>query len=348
MEGLFKSRISLPAFGNVARKPANIFLVFEIDQTARDFNRKLSTIPGLNGSLESYAAMLSHILPKFLDGGGIESEAKIGRLFADHLLRGITKHSAGGFIDTMQRILRIDPENSIRILFDGKVGKEHGPFQLFGSLHTTKFMKTVFQVKHNLVDWQLKAIAPGRITSFAINNQAGKSLLFYFETHLHFSEFIYNFLNGFLYSSRLWPSFNKTITRPLMIDKTISHFDAIVPYVGIKFNLSPLAHLGRDLLLAFVLWQIGYRDFQAAFAVMLASGFFEVGNGIAFEADGSHGIFDFLDFLPSVIAGFLVAGYLSHNFDFMLLLELLAIYAVTVIVLTVLNKLLGRKISIGK
>lgn len=125
-------------------------------------------------------------------------------------------------------------------------------------------------------------------------------------------------------------------------------FDAIVPYVGIKFNLSPLAHFGRDLLLGFIFWQIGFRDFQAAFAVMLASGFFEAGNGISFEADGSHCIFDFLDFLPSPFAGFLAVGYFSHDFDFMLLLELLAIYAVTVIVLTVLNKLLGRKIIIGK
>ncbi len=125
-------------------------------------------------------------------------------------------------------------------------------------------------------------------------------------------------------------------------------YDVIVPYVGIKFNFSPLAHFGRDLLLAFVLWQIGYRDFQAALAVMLASGFFEAGNGIAFDADGNHGFFDFLDFLPSPLAGFLVVGYLSHDFDLMLLFELLALYAITVIVLTVLNKLLGRKIVIGK
>jgi hypothetical protein len=125
-------------------------------------------------------------------------------------------------------------------------------------------------------------------------------------------------------------------------------FDAIVPYVGIKFNLSPLAHFARDLLLAFVLWQIGFRDFQASFAVMLASGFFEAGNGIAFDADGNHGFFDFLDFLPSAIAGFLVVGYLADDFDLILLLELLALYAVTVIVLAVLNKLLGRKIIIGK
>ncbi|MGH7595066.1 MAG: hypothetical protein ACREOI_01890 [bacterium] len=125
-------------------------------------------------------------------------------------------------------------------------------------------------------------------------------------------------------------------------------YAAIVPYVGIKFNFSPLAHFGRDLLLGFILWQIGFRDFQAAFAVMLASGFFEAGNGIAFNADGSHGFFDFLDFLPSAIAGFLVVGYLSHDFDLALLFKLLALYAVTVIVLTVLNKLLGRKIVIGK
>jgi hypothetical protein len=125
-------------------------------------------------------------------------------------------------------------------------------------------------------------------------------------------------------------------------------FDFIVPYAGIELNLSPLAHFGRDLLLGFILWQVGYRDFQAAFAIMLASGFFEAGNGIAFEADGSHSFFDFLDFLPSPIAGFLVVGYLSRHFDLMLLLKLLALYAITAIVLVVLNKLLGRKIAIDK
>ncbi len=125
-------------------------------------------------------------------------------------------------------------------------------------------------------------------------------------------------------------------------------FDFILPHVGIEFNLSPLAHFGRDLLLVFILWQVGYREFQAALAVMLTSGFFEAGNGISFEADGSHGFFDFLDFLPSPIAGFLVIGYLSHHFDLMLLLKLLALYAITAVVLVVLNKLLGREIAIGK
>jgi hypothetical protein len=80
----------------------------------------------------------------------------------------------------MYPVFGIDPENGIRILFDGKVGKEHGPFQFLGSLHTIKFMKTAFQVKHNLVDWRLKAIAPGRATSSAINKRAGKSLPFLF------------------------------------------------------------------------------------------------------------------------------------------------------------------------
>jgi hypothetical protein len=49
--------------------------------------------------------------------------------------------------------------------------------------------------------------------------------------------------------------------------------DFIVPHVGIEFNLSPLVHFGRDLLLVFILWQIGYRDFQAALAVMLTRAF---------------------------------------------------------------------------
>jgi len=123
--------------------------------------------------------------------------------------------------------------------------------------------------------------------------------------------------------------------------------DFIVPYAGIKFNLSPLAHFARDFFLAVILWQIGYRDFQAAFATMFASGFFEAGNGVAFKEGGNHGFFDLLDFLPSPVAGFLAVGYLSDKFDLMLLLELLAIYAITVIIIVVLNKLLGRKIIIG-
>jgi|GEM_PF-6513608 len=123
-------------------------------------------------------------------------------------------------------------------------------------------------------------------------------------------------------------------------------FDFIVPYVGIKFDLSPLAHFGRDLLLALILWQVGYRDFQLALVTMLTSGFFEAGNGIVVEADGRYGFFDLLDFLPSPVAGFLVVGYRSHDFDRLLLLELLATYAVTIIILVAINKLLGRKIII--
>jgi hypothetical protein len=123
-------------------------------------------------------------------------------------------------------------------------------------------------------------------------------------------------------------------------------FDYSVPYVGIKFNLSPVVHFVRDLLFTFIFWQIGYRDFHAAFAVMLAAGFFEAGNGVNFRADGCHGYFDLLDFLPSALAGFLAVGYLSHDFDRMLLFELLAVYAATVIILVLLNKLLGRKFII--
>lgn len=123
-------------------------------------------------------------------------------------------------------------------------------------------------------------------------------------------------------------------------------FDYSVPYVGIKFNLSPVVHFVRDVLFTFIFWQIGYRDFQAALAVMLAAGFFEAGNGVNFRADGCHGYFDLLDFLPSPLAGFLVVGYLSHDFDRNLLLELLAIYAATGILLVLINKLLGRKFII--
>ena len=124
--------------------------------------------------------------------------------------------------------------------------------------------------------------------------------------------------------------------------------DAIIPYVGVKFNLSPVAHFFRDLLLTYIFWEIGFRDFQAAFATMLASGFFETGNGITFESDGSHAYFDFLDFLPSVPAGALMVSYFNQRFESELLLNLFVIYLATVIILILLNKLLGRKISIEK
>jgi hypothetical protein len=80
------------------------------------------------------------------------------------------------------------------------VGKEHGPFQLFGSFHTMEYMKTASQVKHNLLKWQIKATAPGLVASSAINKQAGKSLSFlflktlaFFGIRLYFSEWIFLF-----------------------------------------------------------------------------------------------------------------------------------------------------------
>jgi hypothetical protein len=124
--------------------------------------------------------------------------------------------------------------------------------------------------------------------------------------------------------------------------------DAVIPHVGIKLDFSPLLHFARDLLLAFVLWQIGFRDFQAAFTTLLASGFFETACGISFQADGAHDIFDFLDLLPSAFAGFLVVGLLSGNFDFVLLLNLILIYAAGVVVLLLANIILGRKIIISQ
>lgn len=122
----------------------------------------------------------------------------------------------------------------------------------------------------------------------------------------------------------------------------------VIPFVGIEIDISPILHFFRDLLFAFILWQIGYRDFQAALATMLISGFFEAGNGICPLPDGRHCHFDFLDVFPSVIAGFLVVSFLSNNFDLLLLVKLLIIYAVTVVVLLILNLLLGRKIIIKK
>lgn len=132
----------------------------------------------------------------------------------------------------------------------------------------------------------------------------------------------------------------------LEANKMKKFFDIAIPYVGIKIDFTPINHFFRDLLITFILWQIGYRDFQAAFATMLISGFFEAGNGISFSKDGTHSFFDFLDFLPSVFAGFLTIVLLSNKFDLTILVKLLIIYISVVLILTLLNKLLGRKIII--
>ena len=85
-----------------------------------------------------------------------------------------------------------------------------------------------------------------------------------------------------------------------------------------------------------------------AFTTMLMSGFWEAGNGVLFSKDGTHDFFDFLDFLPSVFAGFLMVGLLSNNYDFILLRNLILIYISTVLIFLLLNILLGRKIIIKK
>ena len=125
---------------------------------------------------------------------------------------------------------------------------------------------------------------------------------------------------------------------------TMLNINSIIPHVGIELDLSPLLHFFRDLVITFILWQIGYRDFQAAFGIMIASGFFEAGNGILFQSDGERS----LDFLPSVLAGFLVVGFLSGKFDFQLLLTLFLIYIAVVLVLLIINVLLGRTIIIKR
>ena len=121
------------------------------------------------------------------------------------------------------------------------------------------------------------------------------------------------------------------------------YVDDIIPHVGIEVDSSLIFHFLRDAVLTFIFWQIGYHDFQAAFVTMLASGFFETGNGICYNYDGTHGHFDLLDLLTSVIAGFLIVSLLAVNFDFFILLNLSIIYASVAVVLVVLNKLLKRK-----
>ena len=120
-------------------------------------------------------------------------------------------------------------------------------------------------------------------------------------------------------------------------------FEIAIPYVGIEINFSPLYHFFRDLVFAMILWQIGFRDIQAALTTMLISGFFEAGNGICYNKNGSHCHFDFLDLIPSVFAGFIVISFMSSTFNLTLLLNLLLIFFSVVIILTLINIILGRK-----
>ena len=124
--------------------------------------------------------------------------------------------------------------------------------------------------------------------------------------------------------------------------------DIAIPNIGTELDVTPIYHFFRDLFITFILWQIGFRDFYAAFTTMLVSGFFEAGNGICYYKDGSNCFFDFIDFLPSVFAGFLVVSFLSKDFDLMLLAKLFIIYVLIVLFLILLNKLLGRDIIIKK
>ncbi|MFQ5772299.1 MAG: hypothetical protein ACE5HX_17320 [bacterium] len=125
------------------------------------------------------------------------------------------------------------------------------------------------------------------------------------------------------------------------------HFiDRAVPHFGFDINWTPIFHFFRDLLFAFLLWQIGFRNFQAAFATMLISGFYEVGQGVSARADGSPNFFDFFDFFPSVIAGFLMVSFMSQNIALALFLDLILIYIATVLLLLLLNKMLGREIIV--
>ena len=124
------------------------------------------------------------------------------------------------------------------------------------------------------------------------------------------------------------------------------YVDVIIPYVGIEINISPILHFFRDLLFTFIFLKIGFQDFNAALTTMLVSGFWEAGNGICFNSDGTHSHFDFLDLLPSVFAGFLMVGFLSKSYDFTILFKLISIYLVVVLLFLFLNTLLGRKIII--
>ncbi len=119
-------------------------------------------------------------------------------------------------------------------------------------------------------------------------------------------------------------------------------FDRTIPYVGIKLDLTPVTHLGRDLLIALILWNVGLAAFETALVVMLMSGAYETGQGLAFLSDGSRNHFDLLDFLPSAFAGPIVVGLFTHRFDSDLLTTTLLLYLGTAFFLLLVNFLLRR------
>ena len=59
----------------------------------------------------------------------------------------------------------------------------------------------------------------------------------------------------------------------------------VVPHIGLQFDWTPVTHFIRDLLFAYILYQVGYREAHAAFATMLIAGFWEAGNGVCYNQD---------------------------------------------------------------
>ncbi|MBN2357238.1 hypothetical protein JXO59_14070 [candidate division KSB1 bacterium] len=127
----------------------------------------------------------------------------------------------------------------------------------------------------------------------------------------------------------------------------IKFTDIAVPYVGIELDITLLYHTLRDIFLIIILWQVGYRGFQAALTLVLLSGFFEAGNGICYNRDGSHAIFNPIDILPAVLIGFFAVCLLSGIFDWMMLLYLSLIFILFTLSLMVINALMGRKFYFG-
>ena len=123
-------------------------------------------------------------------------------------------------------------------------------------------------------------------------------------------------------------------------------WDIAVPYFGIEIDITIIYHTLRDIFIILILWLLGYHGFQAAFTLLLVSGFFEAGNGVAYSPDGSHCFYNPLDVLPSVFVGFLAVSILSGIFDWMLLVKLILIYVIANLILVVLNKILRRDIII--
>lgn len=119
--------------------------------------------------------------------------------------------------------------------------------------------------------------------------------------------------------------------------------DITIPHIGIELDITLLYHTFRDIFVIFILWQLGYRGFHAALTLLLLSIFFEAGNGILYNPDGSHAIFNPLDILPAPLVGFFSVSLRNGVFEWTMLLQLSVIFFLSCLILFIANALMGRK-----